>query len=286
MEILRSHQSGSAIGRIASDQDGWTMPVRGTRVRGDVDVTHALMTQCLIAAADRFAVACDLTSAHLWSMVVPGGFGLDVDAQACAVATMRDGTRLQSRGVRGRRLELPPEHVTLLNGTPITTPARTWIDCAAFISWTDVVAMGDGLLRASLATRDDLSRMVAWGKGRRGIRAARWALPILDPHAESPAESWVRAHLIRAGIRPPACNPTVRIGNRRVRLDLAWLPEKVAVEYDGVEHHGPDRHLHDARRRDLLRRAGWEIVVIRKEDLATPGEFAAVVAQLLRSRQA
>jgi len=262
------------------------MPVRGARIEGEVEVNHGVMTRALIAAADRFAVACDLTAAHLWSMVVPSGFGLDVDAQACAVATIPDGNRLQSRGVRGRRLELPHDHVTRLDGIPITTPARTWLDCAALVRWTDTVAMGDALLRSGLTDSAELATVIAWGKGRRGVRSARWAHPLLDPNAESPAESWARAILIHGGLPAPVCNPPIRIFGRTFRLDLAWIREKVAVEYDGVEFHGPEQAAHDERRRDLLRRAGWVILVIRREDLASPGATIDTVHRLLRERQA
>jgi hypothetical protein len=243
------------------------------------------MTVGNVHASERMAVACDLTAAHFWAMVVPSGFGLQVDAQACAIATMRDGSRHRSGDVRGRRLELPDSHLTILEGIPITTPARTWIDCAPFISPTDVVAMGDAMLRAKLATPEDLSAMVRWGYGRRGIRNARSALPILDPNAESPGESWTRTMLIRAGIRRPVCNLAVEIGGYRFRLDMAWPREKVAVEYDGEEHHGPDRHAHDEWRRALLRAAGWIIIVVRKGDLGDMAPVARLVSSALMAAQ-
>lgn len=285
MEILRSHQAGTVTGRIASSAAGWTMPTRGVRIRGNIPLTHETLTRGLIAAADRVAVACDLTAAHLWSMVVPSGFGLDVDAQACAVATFPDRSRLQAQGARGRRLMLPPDHVTELNGIALTTPARTWVDCAALVRWHDTVAMGDALLRAGLADRADLQRLVTWAAGRRGVRSARWALPLLDPRAESPAESWVRSTLLYAGVRAPVCNPCVEAGGYEFRLDMAWLDEHVAVEYDGEEFHGPAQRARDQWRRELLRRAGWIVVVLRKEDLSTPEIWVSTVRDLLESRE-
>lgn len=285
MDLIRSHQNGTSAGiRIPVTDPEWTTPARGVRVPGSHPLTHRLLTAGALHAVSRTAVACDLTAAHWWSMVVPSGFGLDVDAQACAIATQRDGNRLRAAGVRGRRLELPDDHITWIDGFAITTPARTWIDCAALVSWRDIVAMGDGLLRSSLATPAELSRMVVWGRGRRGIRAVRDALPLLDSASESPGESWVRALLARSRLPRPVCNLTVFLDGWEFRLDLAWPDQKVAVEYDGEEFHGPEQATYDQWRRDRLRAAGWTVIVVRKHDLGDAAGLIRAVADALAAR--
>ena len=283
MDILRSHQDGTTVGRIGVRADNWTTPLPGARVRGDVPLTHRLLAEAAVTVSDRLASACDLTAAYFWAVAVPSGFGIEVDAQACAVATSRGGSRHRSAGLRGRRLELPPEHLTVLAGVTITVPARTWIDCAPLVSYPDIVAMGDAILRSGLASLAELSAMVSWGRGRRGIRAARRALPVLDPGAESPPESWVRALLMDDGIPRPMCNLEVSVDGGRFRLDIAWTDRMVAVEYDGEEHHGPDQAGHDRWRRALLRQAGWTIIVVRKADFADFGAVIAAVRNALRA---
>jgi hypothetical protein len=277
MEFLPSHQSGTVRGRIALDDPEWSAPIRGVRLRGGPAGSHRELALAVVRVSGRQAVACDLTAAYLWSAALPSGFGLDVDAQACAIATISDGSRHRHAGVRGRRLALPEDHLTELEGVRITTPARTWLDCAQLIKPTDVVAMGDALIRSRLASRADLEEIVLWGKGRRGVRPARTALPILDPGAESPPESWTRALLIWGGVPSPVTNFEVEVAGYRFRLDLAWIDERVAVEYDGQEHHGPDRQEHDAWRRRLLRAAGWTVIVITKEDFAHFGDIIVMV---------
>ena len=268
MDFIRSHQDGTPIGRIGVRDGGWTTPLPGIRVRGNVDLSHRLLAEAAIHVSDRTAVACDLTAAHMWSVTLPSGFGIDIDAQACAIATVRDGSRHRATGLRGRRLELPAAHLTTLDGVTITTPARTWLDCAALVSITDVVAMGDAILRSRLATDRQLEEMVAWGRGRRGVRAARLGLPILDGDAESPGESWVRGLLVLADIPRPVCNLPVTIAGWTFRLDMAWKEKRVAVEYDGAEYHGPEHQARDEWRRGLLAAAGWTVIVVRKEDFA------------------
>jgi hypothetical protein len=283
MDILRSHQAGTAVGRIGVRDDNWTTPLQGVRVRGDVPVTHRLLAEAAVMVSGRVAVACDLTAAHLWSLALPCGFGMEVDAQACAVATYRDGSRHRSAGIRGRRLELPLAHLTVLRGVPITVPARTWIDCAPLVSYTDVVAMGDAILRSGLASLPQMSELVTWGRGRRGIRTARRALPVLDAGAESPPESWVRALLMEDGIPRPMCNVEVAADGWAFRLDLSWPDRMVAVEYDGEEHHGADQAGRDRWRRELLTQAGWTVIVVRKADFANFGAVVAAVRTALHS---
>lgn len=147
--------------------------------------------------------------------------------------------------------------------------------------------MGDAILHSELATMRDLYDVIVWGRGRRGIRAARGAYEILDSRSESPGESWMRAYLLRGGIPRPTCNLTVVVRGRTLRLDAAWEEYKVATEYDGEEFHGPEQETHDKARRELLRSAGWHVIVVRKTDLT--GNFlvdrvlAALVARGYRN---
>lgn len=141
--------------------------------------------------------------------------------------------------------------------------------------------MGDGMLRAELTSMLQLREVIIWGRGRRGIRAARGAYQILDGRSESPGESWARAQLIRGGLPRPECNIVVEVGTQTFRLDIGWEAYKVAVEYDGEEYHGPEHSAHDQWRRELLRSAGWEVFVIRKADLADPTLAGRVHAALI-----
>ena len=51
-------------------------------------------------------------------------------------------------------------------------------------------------------------------------------------------------------------------------LDLAVEGIRYAAEYDGEEWHGPAHREHDERRRDWFRRnGGWEIDVLRRDDV-------------------
>jgi very-short-patch-repair endonuclease len=51
------------------------------------------------------------------------------------------------------------------------------------------------------------------------------------------------------------------------RLDLAFRERLLAVEYDGEWHAEGDQPERDAERRARLRKAGWEFVIVTKEQL-------------------
>lgn len=172
------------------------------------------------------------------------------------------------------------------DGLQVTTPARTWIDCAAFISRPHLVSMGDAILARGLASEDDLHQMVRWGRGRRGIVPARYCLSMLDPAAGSPAESRVRAILVLGGLPRPECNIDVfdRTG-WLARPDLVWKDASVIVEYDGRTHEDESQRRKDALRRNLLQQAGWQVIVFTADDLHRPERMVRIVSEALRSRR-
>jgi very-short-patch-repair endonuclease len=60
-----------------------------------------------------------------------------------------------------------------------------------------------------------------------------------------------------------------------VKVENAYERLRIAVEYDGEEFHSLDEDReHDEKRRDALRRAGWIIIVVRRDGLSGPGREA------------
>ena len=74
--------------------------------------------------------------------------------------------------------------------------------------------------------------------------------------------------VIDGGLPAPEPQWWVEDAGRRIyRLDLAWPKHRVAVEYDGREfHEGDEREAYDEQRRGWLRRRGWTIIVVTKDD--------------------
>ncbi len=133
----------------------------------------------------------------------------------------------------------------------------------------------------------DLSAQLPRFRGARGVRQLRQLVPWADRRAESPAESLTRLRLYDDGLPAPAVQYEVRnvVGAVIYRLDLAYPELKLAIEYDGEEHHtSSDDRAHDLRRRDYLRRLGWTIVVLTAADVYGRDPQAAVIVRRERDR--
>ncbi len=191
---------GAGLTRRQAQAAGFSTPSRGIRVRigTDPDPTDHLRAISSVSSPD--AVLTDLTAVRLWHLPVSTSHAGDATT---VVSVPADAAHARRRGVRGRRVLLPDDHVTTLDGLRVTTPERTWLDCAASLWLTDLVAMGDTILRRGLATEQSLAQMCHWGFRRRGVATARKALTLLDAGSESPGESWTRVALVTGGIRRP-----------------------------------------------------------------------------------
>lgn len=273
-----------ALTRKETRGRAFVAPSRGVRYRRDSGDTHAAEAHAALLITQPGAVLCDVTAARYWRMPLPPWISLG--SVPVALSTQPGGPHAQRQGVRGRRLDLPLDHVHASgDAIRVTSAERTWLDCAELIPLEHLVAMGDDGLRRSLFTPSSLDGMVRWGRGRRGIVAARLALPLLDAAAESPSESIVRCHLVRGGIRQPVCNMAiVDDGEWLARADLTWPDERVIVEFDGAVHLSEDSRRADAARRNLLQDHGWLVIVFTARDLRQPQQMVNLVRSALASR--
>lgn len=259
-------------------------PSRGVRFAADApDLVHAERDAVLLGSKEG-AVLAGVSAADHWSVPLPPWIGLSND-QLNVVAVPAGSAHPNRRGVRGQRLLLPAEHVTQHRGLSVTTPARTWLDCAAEIPLVHLIAMGDAILHNGLANERDLRAIVTWAFRRRGVANARRALPLLDRGSESPGESLTRAYLVLDGLPHPLCNVDIFVAERWVaRVDMCWRDQKVIVEYDGAVHLEERQRRRDARRRNDLLADGWLVITITADDLRRPGRLVAEVARALAAR--
>jgi hypothetical protein len=173
------------------------------------------------------------------------------------------GNRNPLRGIRVRGDRIEYDEVELLDGVPVTTPARTVLDLGCWYPTNEAVAAIDALIRAAKVKVADVEILAQRYPGRRGISRARIAIRLADAGAQSPKESWLRLVLIQAHLPQPQTQIAVRdeFGDLTVYLDMGWEDVKVAVEYDG-EQHRSDRwqYTWDIRRAEMLERLGWIVI--------------------------
>jgi hypothetical protein len=194
-------------------------------------------------------------------------------SDALHVSRARDDIPPTRLGVVSHEVELPAEHVVRRHGLRVTSPARTFLDLANELRLAELVALGDVVVGQQLATRDQLARLVAWARGRRGVAVARRALPLLDGRAESPPESMVRVWLTVCGLPPmvPQLHVRDRRGREIARVDLGNERYRVVGEYEGAYHRDREQFARDVARRTALVDAGWDVVQVEADVLGEPG---------------
>jgi len=110
------------------------------------------------------------------------------------------------------------------------------------------------------------------------------------PRPGSPKEMALARVLQLHGLGRPVrqhCLTDPATGKRRY-LDLAYVAERVAPEYDGRLTHGPRQWAHDADREDWLAKAGWIRLPAGPAQLIEPGatEYCDTVRRALDERRA
>jgi hypothetical protein len=140
------------------------------------------------------------------------------------------------RGVRVHRTDVTETDIEAIDGVPVTTALRTAWDLAALEPRATAVAALDAMVRSGAVDQGALTGMAETGAGRWGVRKVRAAVPMVDPRAESPPESWVRVALVMAGLAPTPQYEVWSAGRFVARVDLAFPEERLAIEYEGEYH--------------------------------------------------
>lgn len=243
----------------------------GTLTKGQLLTGHTRLFRDVYLDKDIRVTAIDRAkAAWLWSgrRGVVAGFsasalhGSDwVDADRSAELIHDNRHRLPGLSIRGDVLQ--PDDIEVIDGIPVTTPARTAVDLACWYSTVQAVGGLDALMRVTQFKDVDIEAILDRSGGRRGIVRARDSLDLVDAGADSLQESWLRVILIRAGLPRPQTQIPVYDGGWEpfAILDMAWPELKVAVEYDGDQHRTDRvRWRRDAKRHERLQRCGWIVI--------------------------
>ena len=201
-------------------------------------------------------------------------------------AAIIDTNRRREAGVQVWEERIQADEVAVVTGMRVTTPARTALDLARRYRLGAAVAAVDALVQATELKTADVELLVDRYRGRRGMKAARAALDLVDGGAQSPKETWLRLLLIQAGFPRPQTQIPVRNewGWAEAYLDMGWEDIKVAVEYEG-QHHQSIRYQYakDIRRLEKAEhRYGWLVIRVIAED--RPDAVIRRVAEARASR--
>jgi hypothetical protein len=210
-------------------------------------------------------------------------------------------TRDRSGGGRRRSVvhvngaPLRPGDITLVEGMPATSLARTVLDLARSLPMDQGVAAGDAALSAGLDP-GELARGLLSMEHWPGVRRARRTVAFLDGRSESAGESVSRVRLFEAGVPRPELQQEILGPDGRViaRVDFLWREERTVGEFDGRIKYGrllqpgqtpEDVIFAEKVREDLLRDLGWTVVRWLWRDLYRSGVLRdRVLRALARNR--
>ncbi|NHN55743.1 DUF559 domain-containing protein [Calidifontibacter sp. DB0510] len=204
---------------------------------------------------------CGTTAARIWGAAAPSSGSIHLGTLQ-RVASRQPDITLHRYALR------PP--LTEWSGLPITTPAQTFIDGAAHLTFVDGLVLADSLLRRTALGLDALTEAVCAVPGRPGDRL-REIVAFARERVDSPYESRLRLLIVTADLPEPQVNLECTDGaGRERRIDLAYEEWKVAIEFDGRHHiERAAQWQSDIVRREDLEAQGWRFVVITSSDLHT-----------------
>ena len=209
--------------------------------------------------------------------------GLDIDPFDPIHVTMpQRSTTSHLAGMSLTRSDYTEGEVGQARGLPTTSMTRTVADLARGRPIADAVVVLDMVLRARLT---DLNQLRDWMKlhaRHRGIRNIDRAMELADAASESPMETRLRVLLLMEGLPRPSVQTKIQdeTGMFIARADLCYPSERIAIEYDGVNHR--ERLAADDRRQNLLTDAGYRVLRFTASDiLHRPATVTGLVRRAL-----
>lgn len=203
-------------------------------------------------------------------------WGADLRTVHVVRPSRRHGSRVEA-GVAHHSATLPAEHITEVDGIPVTTAARTVLDHARSSSFETGVVTADAALHRGLTSPAELLELLLWQQEWPGSRVASRVVTFAERDAETPGESRGRVRISQAGLPAPRLQVEIRDGRGVLvgRVDFLFEEHHTIGEFDGrmkygIEDSGSlagDVLWQEKLREDALRALGYEVVRFTWDDL-------------------
>lgn len=252
--------------RVASGAwERWLFQVYG---RAGLPRTWRRRLLAAVMAAGRGAAAASNSAAVLWDLPTARRHPLEV------VVPYARCVRLDEPSVVVHRSRtLVAEDIIVLGSVPTTVVDRTIIELSGQRTVDQLSEMMAHAVRRGQVSAQDLADRERRAGPVRGIRRFRRARARLDPDtARSRAKREIKLAraLVAAGLPRPAIAYRVvdASGQTIAELDLAYVPEQIAIEVDGyIWHSSPWQKRYDTSRQNRLVLRGWRVLRFTSEDI-------------------
>jgi hypothetical protein len=260
-EIERLHRSGAWV-RIRpgayADRSGWDLAT--------VEQRHLIRAKAVLRALEQPAALAHVSAAVALGLPV---WGADLSLVHVVRPARRHGSRVEA-GVAHHAAQLPSEHLTLAEGVPVTSPARTVVDHSRSVPFESGVVTADAALHRGLVLPEQLREMLFWMSDWPGARAAGRTVAFSDGLAETVGESRGRVFFHVNGLPRPELQVEIRDGWGALlaRVDFLFRRQRTIGEFDGRVKYRADTSgmppeevvWQEKIREDGLRSLGFEVV--------------------------
>jgi very-short-patch-repair endonuclease len=271
--VTRAQLLGLGIGAGAIDsrlrRDALRPLHRGVYALGHAALADEGRWLAAVLAAAPDAVLSHFSAALLWRMRVPWR------AHDAVHVTTTRGQRGDARVVVHRTRRLEPIDVVVVRGVPVTTVARTVLDCADLMTYPELRTLADHGVRLDVTAIEEARTRAP---GRRGAPRVR-RLIASDVRTRSKLERAMKRLCREANLPRPLVNDEV-LG---YECDFVWRPQRLIVEADGGGFHAPKPAREaDYERASALAVAGWRVVRFTYDQVVhEPAMVAARLGLLL-----
>lgn len=289
-EALRDRLFTSADAREAGVGAARLSGGRAVRLARDVYVPASttvdlrMRATAALRSVDSSAWVSHASAAALYELPLPPRLR-ELDRIDVTVPSPQHAPR--GTGLRGRQRTLDPAQIRVDGELRMSSPAQVFVDGADYLSFEDLVALGDAIIkeRSPLASLAELRAAVTAHTGQRGHRRLLAAAHALHPRAWSRPESIVRLGFESLDVPEPWCNVPVVLAGVTLAPDAAFWRSRVLIEVEGDQHR-TDRAqwLKDLDRYNLLQRLGLEQYRLTVTTPTKTARDLAPIAERIRAR--
>jgi predicted transcriptional regulator of viral defense system/very-short-patch-repair endonuclease len=252
----------------------------GVYLAGPIEPERALEMAAVLAGGPAAALS-HASALHVWKL-------LRFEAPRPVHVSGPGDRHVRRPGIVFHRVSSPwtDEERTVVDGIPITTPARTMVDVARMLGRREIELALATAEREGLISGVELARLADRYPRRPGMALLRSLIQEqTGPHStESEAERKCLELLRNGGLPRPHTNVTVG----PYRLDVFWPDLNVAVEIDGRAFHSAGPRFEGDRQKDnWLRARGIEVIRLTWRKITRkPVATAVLVGQALALAEA
>jgi hypothetical protein len=203
------------------------------------------------------------TISHLSAGVLWGIDGAEPPIRVHSTRPVRSG----SNGFGRRRFHaaIPTEHLNVDAGIPVTSLARTAVDCMRVLPAERALADAALLFGADRRQLIDINQALTLPRMRRQTDEL---LRLASPNVDSPKESELRLLALYAGVPHPIPQLEVVVDGNVYYLDVGDPDLMLALEYDGKSKYRGEEALYKEKiRQENLERAGWRVIRTDAQDI-------------------